>query len=458
MSAILPLYWKDNKPYPKPAQEMTNPKSGRKKTHSANGNLALFPLADPKPAQEMTNPKSGRKKTHSANGQPRRHAPPSREDGKDQRKSLVLWRHPLKTLEYCGKELLFDLHTYSAKCLEYRLTLVAAALVLALLVTLFHIDGAHQAGMQLVYKKAAWYLYWVGLGVLSSVGLGTGLHTFVLYLGPHIASVALAAYECGALNFPEPPYPDQVLCPEIPDKRWPATVWNIMSKVRWESMMWGIGTALGELPPYFMARAARLSGHNPEDEDDMREFEELQRKKRRPELMTLMDRSKLFVEKLVDRVGFFGIFICASIPNPLFDLAGITCGHFLVPFWTFFGATVLGKAVVKVHLQKIFVIVASDESFVDIIISPLVHVPGFGARLQTLVKKVLASEKAKYHRKVEEEALPEAGGSIMSSLFEKFVIGMVAYFLISIINSLAQSHHKRLSKRVPSSGRKRATD
>ena len=40
-----------------------------------------------------------------------------------------------------------------------------------------------------------------------------------------------------------------------------------------------------------------------------------------------------------------------SIPNPLFDLAGITCGHFLVPFWTFFGATLIGKAVIKMHIQ-----------------------------------------------------------------------------------------------------------
>ena len=24
--------------------------------------------------------------------------------------------------------------------------------------------------------------YWIGLGILSSVGLGTGLHTFILYL------------------------------------------------------------------------------------------------------------------------------------------------------------------------------------------------------------------------------------------------------------------------------------
>ena len=42
-----------------------------------------------------------------------------------------------------------------------------------------------------------------------------------------------------------------------------------------------------------------------------------------------------------------------QIPNPLFDLAGITCGHFLVPFWTFFGATVIGKAVIKMHIQVI---------------------------------------------------------------------------------------------------------
>lgn len=27
-------------------------------------------------------------------------------------------------------------------------------------------------------------------------------------------------------------------------------------------MLWGLGTALGELPPYFMARAARLA-HKP---------------------------------------------------------------------------------------------------------------------------------------------------------------------------------------------------
>lgn len=41
--------------------------------------------------------------------------------------------------------------------------------------------------------------YWILLGVASSIGLGTGLHTFVLYLGPHIAKVAMVATNCGHL-------------------------------------------------------------------------------------------------------------------------------------------------------------------------------------------------------------------------------------------------------------------
>ena len=49
--------------------------------------------------------------------------------------------------------------------------------------------------------------------------------------------------------------------------------------------------------------------------------------------------------------------LCFSqVPNPLFDLAGITCGHCLVPFWTFFGATLIGKAIIKMHLQVIMVL------------------------------------------------------------------------------------------------------
>jgi len=35
---------------------------------------------------------------------------------------------------------------------------------------------------------------------------------------------------------------------------------------------------------------------------------------------------------------------------------------------------------------------------------------------------------------------------VISSVFEIFVLSMVAYFVVSIINSLAQSYKKRLEK------------
>ena len=48
------------------------------------------------------------------------------------------------------------------------------------------------------------------------------------------------------------------------------------------------------------------------------------------------------------RHGFVGILVLAAWPNAAFDLCGICCGHFLMPFWDFFGATFIGKAILKV--------------------------------------------------------------------------------------------------------------
>lgn len=72
-----------------------------------------------------------------------------------------------------------------------------------------HIPGEHQAIIYMIRANLWFVFYWVGLGVLSSGGPGTGLHTFLLYLGPLIANVTLAAYECNSLNFPSPPYPNK---------------------------------------------------------------------------------------------------------------------------------------------------------------------------------------------------------------------------------------------------------
>ncbi|KAG6448825.1 hypothetical protein O3G_MSEX005723 [Manduca sexta] len=345
--------------------------------------------------------------------------------------SLVLWRRPITTLEYFFRELFILMNTALHRLLAYKLLALSILVALSGTAVSYYVSGPHQPYIHLLVSTLAWWGWWVVLGVCSSVGLGTGLHTFLLYLGPHIARVTLAAYECGALNFPEPPYPNDIICPTDVDPSSAVSIWSIMSKVRVESMLWGAGTALGELPPYFMARAARLSGGGVAElnaNDDSR-----------------TGRAKIMVQKLVQRVGFAGILACASVPNPLFDLAGLTCGHFLVPFWTFFGATVLGKAVIKMHIQKMFVIVAFNETLVGQVLSWVERIPYIGPKLEAPLLEFLRNQKARLHKN--DSSTPDNQGSVLSNLLEKFVLAMVVYFIVSIINALAQNYSKRVGKK-----------
>jgi hypothetical protein len=168
-----------------------------------------------------------------------------------------------------------------------------------------------------------------------------------------------------------------------------------------------------------------------------------QEKLKNPETMTTVERWKYRVQWAVQKVGFMGILLCASIPNPLFDLAGITCGHFLVPFWTFFGATLIGKAIIKMHIQKLFVIFAFNEGLIEHAISFIHTIPGVGVKLEAPIRALLATQKEKLHKKGGGGDAP--GGNILSSIFEKFVMAMVVYFVVSILHSLAQSYKKRLA-------------
>ncbi|XP_070773239.1 vacuole membrane protein 1-like isoform X3 [Enoplosus armatus] len=311
---------------------------------------------------------------------------------REERESLVLWKKPLLTLHCFTLELLITLKEWIYRLWQQRQTVFGLLILLILLSIAYCIEGTHQKYVRYMEKKTLWCAYWVGLGILSSVGLGTGLHTFLLYLGA--------------------------------------------------------GTAIGELPPYFMARAARLSGANPDDEDYQR-FEEMLDQTQSAQ--DFANRAKAAVKKLIQSVGFFGILACASIPNPLFDLAGITCGHFLVPFWTFFGATLIGKAVIKMHIQKLFVIVTFSRHIVEQMVSLIGAVPLLGAALQKPFREYLEGQKAKLHHRTGEGIPTEE--SWLSWLFEKVVVIMVCFFVCSIVNSMAQSYAKRKQQEKDSQGK-----
>ncbi|KAK3888257.1 hypothetical protein Pcinc_007675 [Petrolisthes cinctipes] len=378
---------------------------------------------------------------------------------KKDRAKVVLWRRPIQTLTYFIRECLILSSEYMVKLWHNKKLVLLVAMLVGGYYAAFKTPGPHQPILDRAGRDFWWCGYWVWLGILSSVGLGTGLHTFLLYLGPHIASVTLAAYSCNSVDFPSPPYPEDIMCPEEESSGGlkEMSILTIMSKVRLEAFMWGAGTALGELPPYFMARGARLSGHDPEDEE-MAEFEELQRLKEQPGEASWLDRAKLSVEKLVERVGFFGILACASIPNPLFDLAGITCGHFLVPFWTFFGATLIGKAVIKMHIQKLFVIIAFNESLLEWAVGVLALLPVVGPRLEEPFKKFLHAQKQKFHRKPGMASQAQDKVNLLAWVFEKVILLMVGYFILSIVNSFAQNYHKRIHKSTVAREKKHAQD
>lgn len=103
------------------------------------------------------------------------------------------------------------------------------------------------------------------------------MHTFVLYLGPHIALFTLKTMQCGRVDLKIASY-DTIqfqsvpswlekdcsdfgppLYPSISDTLVRIPFQNILSKIHIETILWGLGTALGELPPYFISRAGFLS-------------------------------------------------------------------------------------------------------------------------------------------------------------------------------------------------------
>lgn len=230
---------------------------------------------------------------------------------------------------------------------------------------------------QIVYDNLMFFSWWFGLGVASSIGLGSGLHTFVLFTGPYVAKVALELREESLLY--------------------------ILKNVFVVITIWGAGSAVGELPPYLLSKKASEINHY----EYSSSFEKM-------------------LSHFIRRNAFSTILIFASIPNPLFDMAGIMCGRYRIRFRTFFGATFIGKAIVKPVLQSIVIIYAciSDLSFLD-------HYP--------IVKSALVNVKNQYTQ--------NGGGEStwwtewISTAWNLFTIITISYFVISIIKHVVK-HHK----------------
>lgn len=284
------------------------------------------------------------------------------------------------------------------------------------------------------HQLMKWCLKWIGLGVMSSVGFGFGMHTFVLFLAPHIAAVTLAADSCKSLDFPSPPYPDRIICPDLAMEG-PITFFHVLQKVALESFMWGLGTAIGELPPYL---AARVKG------------QAISRSKTGGDQIDPVVQAagwELWMIRVINKVGFLGILLCAAIPNPLFDAAGVASGIAQVPFLSFFGATFIGKAIIKVLLQASFVVFIFHSKNLDPITVQLDKRLG---ELSTYTRNLnLHGLLDEQRKKVIERGLNEnSQASLISQAFSYLTFALIILFFISVVNTLSQQHIERKARMV----------
>jgi len=148
-------------------------------------------------------------------------------------------------------------------------------------------------------------------------------------------------------------------------------------------------------------------------------------------------------------LSFFTILVLASVPNPLFDLAGIMCGQFGVPFWKFFLATLTGKAIIKTHIQTLFIISVCNNQLLDWIEHELIRVfslvPGLASVLPNVISKLHAL-RAKYMA-----TAPPMTSNIkvkkwdlsFSFIWNTVVWLMIMKFFATIVTSTAQRHLKK---------------
>jgi membrane protein YqaA with SNARE-associated domain len=356
-----------------------------------------------------------------------------------ERESIVLHKRPLTTLRL----FLTATSEFLSETLQYLGTHQVTLRVIPVLVLGYlGLRAANLAGG--IEHAAAFVVWWVGLGVLSSIGLGTGLHTGMLFLFPHIFKVVQAAEQCGNMKFDSSQdiwyASDVVMCTnplphgQAPHPSFLAVAWRCWIP----AVLWGAGTAIGEVPPYLMSRAAMLAGGALEDEVK----QELNIDSSNP-----LGKMKQWMINFVESYGFWGVFLMSAWPNAAFDLVGIVCGQIGVTFWTFFVATFCGKSLVKVTGQVIFFVSVFRHTnyMIELIVSIIERFPSF------VVKRLPKEEEIKLKLEKLIDQLSTGNVSHQESEagwlkwgFDTLIMLVIGSFAISCVNQFAQKKQKDL--------------
>lgn len=386
------------------------------------------------------------------------------------REQLTLTHQPLATLATFLQGIAYLVYESAKYIVLHRLFLFVFVPVFCLYAILDRIPGLYTDTINDMEFAVEFAIWWVGLGVLSSVGLGSGLQSGVLFLFPHIFKVCLAARTCNTLDFES--YSDiwfrspenLFQCPELTSNSTPVTFFGIWKKVILVCFLQSAGTALGEIPPYWMTRSARLAaleagnGRLGVDVDMPEELESSSR-------FNIINRLKGFMIWFLQQYGFYGVLIMASYPNLAFDLCGMCCGHFLMPFWSFFIATLIGKAIIRNAYQSFFYVLLCSEEYLEMIIRILQRLSPDHLDMDTAIREVLEQGRESFQRKIphrsttqepviipaEAAAVGTGSSNISEQVFfawQLFMAAVLVTFALSCFSEFAQYYQRVLDSKV----------
>jgi len=368
------------------------------------------------------------------------------------RARLTLLRRPLPTAAAFAAVVARWVARVLAGLWARRATLLFPVLAAAAALGLgSQVEGPHSPYVQELLIGGRFAVWWVGLGVLSSIGLGTGMHSGVLFLFPHILKVVLSAERCGHVGFDARANAwfrmasDELF--ECVARGAPCSAMRCWAKVLPACVLWGSGTAAGEIPPYWLARSARLAGQAVEE---MNELEGVRKQRDRGRRASLVERMKVQMVSTIERWGFWGMVGLSAWPNAAFDMCGLACGNMLMPFWTFFGGTYVGKALIKAPLQGAAFVTVFHRSSRDAVARGLGGALAAAAPSMALDDKLVAAMD-KVNAQFAPGASPGAGdggkaGLGVKALWEYFIFAVIVYFVVTCVEQFAQMRQQEIDE------------
>eukprot|EP00923_Selenidium_pygospionis_P011506 GHVN01019837.1.p1 GENE.GHVN01019837.1~~GHVN01019837.1.p1 ORF type:complete len:479 (+),score=18.24 GHVN01019837.1:129-1565(+) len=410
----------------------------------------------------------------------------------NRRNGLTIFSHPLQTvinfLDYVREKFSATVYWAVQHWLTVRLLLPFSSIILALAL----VPGPHESLLQEMWIWVRLIAWWIGLGVSSSVGVGFGMHSGLFFLFPHIYLICHSAEICNSTLFdsrvnmwnsrlnPGDHFNCERTLESSSENEGPDLLLGVsLSGLLWHiipiAILWGFGTAVGELPPYIAAKSyAEAKNKVMRNEGDELMEVAASDSAQCCHITWLSNVATKMATEMVPRYGAAAVIILSCWPNAFFDLCGVVCGRCLMPFPSFFTALCIGKGVIKPVLQSLFFIFIFSKKYDEgraTFITWIAEMPPFdkfiNARfggpqevhdhILVLTESMREGINHSLSSEVDEATYPEGIMGVgprflswLSSLatpsgaYNGVVLFFLVYFAITVLNQIAQLRQKEL--------------